>query len=66
MNYMPKEGDLIKAYNSPEIHRVLKVYPYTGKYPEYFTHVLKLSSEITKSGTIETVVGDRNDWEKVE
>jgi hypothetical protein len=61
---IPKVGDQIKLHKG-DVSTVLKVYPYTGKYPEYFSHVLRLSSTQTRSGYIETVIGEHNDYEKV-
>ncbi len=32
---------------------VLAVYPYTGRYKEFFTHVLKLTAPRTHAGSLE-------------
>lgn len=36
---------------------VLEVHPYTGRYPQWFTHVLVLTSPYTCSGTISMAWG---------
>jgi hypothetical protein len=49
---IPEVGSLYPNwYNKPAI--VLAVFPYTGKYPEWFTHVLRLSAPSTKQGWLE-------------
>ncbi len=40
--------------------RVLGVYPYTGRYPQHFTHVLRLSAENTRRGWLEMAVDLRS------
>lgn len=36
--------------------RVLACFPYRGRYPEMFTHVLRLSAPATRRGWIEMAV----------
>lgn len=36
--------------------RVLKSYPYTGRYPEFFNYVLVLEAPRTRSGELEMAV----------
>lgn len=45
----PEVGDWVRAYVTKPPVRVLGVRPYTGRYPEFFTHFIRFWSPITKS-----------------
>lgn len=42
------------------VARVISCAPYTGHYPQWFTHVLKLTAPRTRSGTLDMAVDLRN------
>jgi hypothetical protein len=53
---VPKIGDQIATWFSDRPDgksTVLAVYPYCGRYPEHFIHVLKLTAPRTQAGTLE-------------
>jgi hypothetical protein len=58
-----KEGDLYPVWWSTGVRegawnlaRIIGVQPYTGRYPESFTHVLKLHAPNTDRGWLEMAV----------
>lgn len=56
---MPNVGDSIKVVFSGRedgIATVLAVYPYTGRYTEFFTHVMRYTAEKTLSGWMEIAI----------
>jgi hypothetical protein len=52
---LPKIGEVIKiGWSSPEGEqraRVISIVPYTGRYPNYFTHVIRLTSNTNRGWT---------------
>lgn len=51
-----KEGDKIETWFSGQPDRmstILKVQPYAGKYPQYFSVVLTVTAPRTKAGHLE-------------
>ena len=44
-------------YGKPAL--ILAVFPYTGKYPQWFTHVVRLYAPNTKRGWLEMAVDTR-------
>ena len=53
---MPKVGECIAVWWGSG-GRVLEVLPYTGRYPQWFTCVLRLSAPTTKSGYVDMAWG---------
>ena len=53
---LPKRGDSVKMYVTFGPQCVINVRPYDGKYPQFFTHIMKHSSPITMSGTSEIAI----------
>jgi len=56
LNNLPKVGDKIPTWFSdcPSLQStVLEVLPYRGKYPEYFSCVLRLTAPRTRRGSLE-------------
>jgi hypothetical protein len=43
-------GDIVPIWWKPKGARVLKVLPYTGKYPQWFSRVLRLEAPRTSNG----------------
>ena len=55
-NTMPKPGDKIEVVFSGRedgIATVLEVHPYTGAYPQWFTHIVRFAAEKTRRGWME-------------
>ena len=53
---LPKKGDQVDMYITHPLQTVIEVFPYTGRYPEFFTHVMKYTSPITLSGFNEITI----------
>ena len=56
---LPTIGDPIEVCFSGRedgIATVLDVFPYTGRYPDWFTHVVRFSAENTSRGWMEITV----------
>jgi hypothetical protein len=53
---IPKVGDTVNG------RLILEVKPYNGGYPQYFTHVIKTTSDCTDSGTVEFAYNSRDQW----
>lgn len=65
---MYKKGDRYHTWFSGRedgMSTIIDVLPYHGKYPQWFTNVLVLSADRTKSGKLEMTVNFENDkrWE---
>jgi hypothetical protein len=52
---LPKPGDTVIYWSSKIENNVLETRPYTGRFPQYFTHFLKFKSD-TPRGWSETVI----------
>ncbi len=55
----PKVGDEIESWCSgteDNIATILAVEPYTGRYPQWFTYVVRFTALNTQRGWMETVV----------
>lgn len=46
---VPEVGDKIRAYVTHPLAVIMEVRPYTGRYPQHFTHVIRYTSPITGS-----------------
>ena len=46
----------IKMYWAPEGARLLDVFEYTGRYPQFFTHVFRVQSKWPGRGWVEIAV----------
>lgn len=56
---VPNKGDKYPTWfsGSPDGHStVIDVRPYTGRYPQHFTHILRLSAPRTQRGWLEQTV----------
>lgn len=56
MTIQPKVGDLIPTWFSDKpdgLSKVLEVFPYAGKYPEIYSHILVLTAPRTMKGSLE-------------
>jgi hypothetical protein len=54
----PKVGDRTKYWSSGRedgIATILEIRPYTGRYPQWFKYIVRLTSENIRKGWIETV-----------
>jgi hypothetical protein len=49
-----------KTYRPNNMAKVVKVEPYVGRYPGYFTHVLTLEAPNTRRGTLEIAYDARH------
>ena len=56
-NTLPQKGDLINYYGTSTDESISTVLadpkPYTGRYTQHFTHVIKISTTRTNRGWIE-------------
>ena len=52
---VPEVGDKIRPYVTHPPQTIMEVRPYTGRYPQYFTHFITFTSPITPSGRVEGV-----------
>ncbi len=52
---LPKKGDKIKmTVTQPDFEsEILDVFPYTGRYTDMFTHVIRYTSPMTRRGWME-------------
>lgn len=60
----PQVGDKIETWFSDKPDgksTILAVYPYRGKYKEYFTHTLKLTAPRTQAGSLEMAYNAKED-----
>lgn len=58
---IPERVEVWRSVSDPNhMARVLKVERYTGRYPEFFTHVLTLEAPNTKKREIEMAYDARN------
>jgi len=53
---MPKVGDEVQMYVTGPVSRVIALEPYTGRYPEFFTHNMKYTSHISNKGWMEITI----------
>jgi hypothetical protein len=58
---IPAVGDIVDVWwTAPEGGaKVRGVWPYSGRYPEYFTHVIEVDAPNTRKGSLRTVVDAR-------
>ena len=47
--------------NADGLSRIVAVKPYTGIYPQWFTHVLELTAPNTNKGTVEMTADARSE-----
>jgi len=62
---IPNVGDKVLTWFSDESDgksTVLEVIPYTGRYTDMYTHVLKLTAPRTSRGWMEMPVGDNDGY----
>ena len=52
---VPEVGDMVRAYVTEPLQTITEVRPYTGKYPQWFTHFITITSPITPSGRVKGV-----------
>ena len=56
-----KVDDKILTWFSDEpdgMSRILKVFPYTGRYPQWFTHIVRVTSPRVRKGWVEMAVNE--------
>jgi len=50
---IPKVGDTVPYWFAPEGTQVMDVRPYTGRYPQWFSAVVRLAAPRTRRGWLE-------------